>query len=274
MEIRINGRAADIHADTEKTVGEVLAGMEQWLADSGFRLSGLVVDGEIIGSDSMEEVFKIEIDTLKVLDIQALQLSELAAESLLRIRADIAAYESSDFGEKRAFFENWKTTPQAMFASEQMPDLFELCVRTFSDDSVSSQTLLAVAEERLREIEDPAGEFAILEPLVNETCSRLVDLPLDIQTGKDGQAAQTIQIFSGVAEKIFRILRLFKQQDRITPAVDIISGFSGAIGELLAAYEKRDTVMVGDLAEYEVAPRLRELFTAIMKNTETEIYRE
>jgi hypothetical protein len=32
---------------------------------------------------------------------------------------------------------------------------------------------------------------------------------------------------------------------------------------MLAAYKQRDTVLVGDLAEYEMAPRLRGLYAAI-----------
>jgi hypothetical protein len=33
--------------------------------------------------------------------------------------------------------------------------------------------------------------------------------------------------------------------------------------ELLSAYEAKDTVLVGDLAEYEIAPRLRSLQEAL-----------
>jgi hypothetical protein len=39
--------------------------------------------------------------------------------------------------------------------------------------------------------------------------------------------------------------------------------FGAALKELLAAYEVRDAVLVGDLAEYELAPRLRGLYAAI-----------
>jgi hypothetical protein len=31
------------------------------------------------------------------------------------------------------------------------------------------------------------------------------------------------------------------------------------LGELLSAFQARDTVLIGDLLEYEVAPRLRQL---------------
>ena len=50
MKIQINGTDADIRPETEKNVGEVLCALEAWLTNSGFRLSGLSIDGEIIGA--------------------------------------------------------------------------------------------------------------------------------------------------------------------------------------------------------------------------------
>ena len=45
MDISINGRPANIILETEKNVGDILSGLEQWLAGSGNRLSGLTIDG-------------------------------------------------------------------------------------------------------------------------------------------------------------------------------------------------------------------------------------
>jgi hypothetical protein len=36
--------------------------------------------------------------------------------------------------------------------------------------------------------------------------------------------------------------------------------FAGVLKEFLSAYETRDSVLIGDLAEYEVSPRLAELY--------------
>jgi hypothetical protein len=269
MEIRINGQTADITADSEKTVGEILAGLEQWLANSGHRLSGLAIDGQNAACEtasSLEKAFSRDIDTVNTLDIFTSSLTELTAQSLLRLYGDIEEYEGLDYGERPAFYDNWKKSPQALLAAEQEPELYSLCDRAFSDGVVGFQMLCAIIEERLREIEDPAAEIDSLGPLVSETCTRLADLPLDIQTGKDGRAAQTIQIFSGVTEKIFRIYKLLNNYGSGTETVtDLINGFNAAARELLTAYERRDSVLVGDLAEYEMAPRLQELYSVIGK---------
>ena len=268
MEIRINGKKADITIEHEKTIGEIMAGLEQWLANSGHRLSGLTLDGQTMNSLSLEDAFSREIETVKILDIYTDSITDLAVMSLVSILEDIKEYESFSFTDRNDFFNTWKERPQSFFAAEQMPDLFSLCRDTFLNSGSGSSVLFSITEERLRELQTPVKELENMRPLIEDTSIRLVDLPLDIQTGKDSRAAQTIQVFTGIAEKIFRILRQLDIQGYIPPEkpVSQLTGeFSNAAGDLLQAVETQDTVLIGDLAEYEIAPRLRELYDSIVK---------
>jgi len=266
MEIRINGRTADITIDNEKTIAQVMAGIEQWLSGSGHRLSGLAVDGQAADLSSLEYIFAKEIDAVNTLDISTMPITELGVMSIVNLLADIDEFDALPFDGRNSFFTNWKEKPQAVFILEQMPDLYSFFENTFLNGAFSSQTLRSITEERLREIQTPVDEFSNLRPLLEETCARLTDLPLDIQTGKDARAAQTIQIFSGVTEKIFRIYRQLEIQGYITKEASQknltqqINDFNGAVKELLLAYERNDTVLIGDLAEYEIAPRLLKLY--------------
>jgi hypothetical protein len=276
MEILINGQKADIILEREKTVGEVLAGLEQWLADTGHRLSGLVIDGETVGAGRLDVCFDRDLGAVKTLNLITSSMAELIAESLLRLYGDSLEYEGLAFEEKQRFFAEWNESPQARLLAEQIPEHFALCAKTFSGGEFSPRLLCAITEERLREFRDPPGELARLEPLVNEVCGRLEELPLDIQTGKDSRAVETVRIFSGVAEKVFRLFKVLGTggfaPEEITldemPVSDYITEFSAAVKELLAAYEQRDAVLVGDLAEYEMAPRLRRLYAAINRLVE------
>jgi hypothetical protein len=271
MEITINGQKADITLDTEKTVGEVLAGMEQWLAHSLYRLSGLVIDGKAADAASLDAAFDRDIAGVQSMDIITSSLDDLAAQGLERLREDIDVYEARGFDERRNFFAPWNESPQARIIAEQIPELYALCEKAFSGRELDAAMLRAIAEERLRELRAPVEELARCEPLIAEICGRLEDLPLDIQTGKDTRATETIQIFSNITGKVFRIYNLLKARglaaDEIaagdTPLADYVSEFGAALKELLAAYEQRDAVLVGDLAEYELAPRLRLLYGAI-----------
>jgi len=266
MKIKINGKDADITIDNEKTIAQVMAGIEQWLSGSGHMLSGLAIDGQAADLSSLENVFAKEIDTVKTLDIMTMTVTDLSVMSLVSLLADIDEFEQLPFEGRNNFFTNWKERPQTLFIIEQMPDLFPFFENTFLKGAFGVQALRSITEERLREIQTPVGEFSNLRPLLEETCARLTDLPLDIQTGKDARASQTIQIFSGITEKIFRVYKQLEIQGYIPKNAaeenlsKQINEFNGAVKELLLAYEKNDTVLVGDLAEYEIAPRLQKIY--------------
>jgi hypothetical protein len=266
MEIKINGLSADITIDSEKTVAQVMAGIDQWLSGSGHILSGLSVDGQAADLSSLENIFAKEIDTVKTLDILTMSVTDLAVMSLVNLPGDIDEFDALPFDGRNDFFTNWKERPHAVFILEQMPDLFSFFENTFVNGAFSTQALRSITEERLREIQTPVDEFSNMRPVIEEVCARLTDLPLDIQTGKDARAAQTIQIFSGITEKIFRIYRQLEIQGYIPQSAaeknltQQINDFNSAVKELLLAYEKNDTVLVGDLAEYEIAPRLQDFY--------------
>ena len=274
MEIKINGKPLDFTLDSEKTIGDVLTALEQWLTNSGHRMSGLIIDGETINVSMIEEIFSKEICTVKCLDICTDTVADLTASSLLALLNDVKYFEILSFNDKSNYYNTWKDSVQAKFIDEQWSDLFSLCGSVFSGGSVSSDVLLSITEERLREVQKPAREFSNLKPLLSETCARLVDLPLDVQTGKDKRAAETIQLFSSLSEKIIRIYNQLNIQGLLPQAEDMseksivkqITEFGATTRELLQAYERHDIVLVGDLSEYEIAPRLQNLYNIIAEN--------
>ena len=271
MKITINGTNADIQLESEKTVGEVLSALETWFAGSRHRLSGLCINGETINAESMEACFGRDLAGIETIDIVTSSLPELYAESLLRIIGGIDVYEAADFEGKKQFAAQWEESPEAQMLAEQSSDLHNWVINTFAGSGSSPQLLRALVEERLRELQDPAAEMGKAKSLVNDICSRLEELPLDIQTGKDSKAVETVSLFSGITEKVFRLYNVLRIEDY--PVIDIqvdnkpvagyIAEFGTELRELLTAYEKHDSVLVGDLAEYEMAPRLRGLFDAI-----------
>jgi hypothetical protein len=271
MNITINGKPADITLEAEKNVGQVLAGLDRWLGGSGHRLSGIVIDGEAVSSGSLAAVFNRELDRIKTLDIRTSAVMVLMAEALINLRRDIEDYERADFEGKKEFRKSWRESPEALFLSEQIPEIYDWAEKSFAGEGISPGELLNLAEERLRELQDPAGELNKAEPLIQAIVRRLEDLPLDIQTGKDGRAVETMRIFSNIAEKIFRLFDLMRAEGYDTasltveniPVPEYINEFGTALKELLAAYETKDAVLVGDLAEYELAPRFSSLYAAL-----------
>jgi hypothetical protein len=272
MNISINGEKADLTLESEKKVGEILAGLEQWLENSGHRLSGLVIDGETISAGGLADSFNRDITSIGSLDIKTNTLTELAAIALINAAEDLAEYENAGFEEKQEIAGKWEESPQAGLLAEQMPEIHDRILKTLSGEGPGVRGMQNMIEERLHELQDPIAELGRAGPLTAEIIRRREDLPLDIQTGKDARAVDTIRLFSNVTEKIFRLFNLLKVEGFPVgnikvdgaPISDYITEFSSALKELLEAYEQKDAVLVGDLAEYELAPRLRSLYAAMI----------
>jgi hypothetical protein len=271
MDISINGKPADIVPDTEKTLGELLSALEAWLTGSGYRLSGLRVNGDQIDSTGVGEVFGLNLEAIHTLDISTSSWPELAQEALAGAEGFLRAWEAASFEERPRLQEDWRESAAAQFLSAEISAVFLLVEGALRGGEPALGEIAGIIGERLREITGPREEFTRVEGLVSAIAGRLEELPLDLQTGKDARAAETIQLFSQVAEKLFRLISLFKggrflgeEFGEGNAAIQkFIEEFSAALRELLSAYETRDTVLVGDLAEYEMAPRLRKLYEAM-----------
>jgi hypothetical protein len=261
VNISINGTPANIVLESEKTVGEILLAFEAWLTESGFRLSGLVINGTPIILNALEDAFEQEVDQVQTLDIQVSSWSELAIEALVRIREALNQLAGAAPAEALQIKQNWEQGAVIRFLQEQMPDVFVVINKTFAGELESASTLVLI-EERLRELTDPIEELSKMDNLIASVAKRLEDLPLDMQTSKDASAAETMQLFSYSTEKLLRIFATLKNHGMQFEGTQI-DDFAHILRELLDAYTVKDTVLVGDLAEYETAPRLISMYTAI-----------
>lgn len=95
----------------------------------------------------------------------------------------------------------------------------------------------------------------------------LCNIPLLYQTGKDGEAAGHITEFADFFNAFCRTISLSslfpKTYDTILIQDQEISQFLSSFSQILVDFEKalkeNDIVMIGDLAEYEIAPRLQSI---------------
>jgi hypothetical protein len=271
MNITIDGKPADITLEDERTIGDVLAGLESWLRGSGHRLSGLEVDGETVSVQSLDRFFSRELSTVGALDILTSSWAEHAVQSIAGLYGAMDGLAEAPYGLREEIYRDWQSGGGANFLASEVPELFELAEKTFAGEGLSPAELRNVLEERLRELEGPRGELGAIGSLVDALVQRLTDLPLDIQTGKDSRAAETMGLFSALAEKLFRLFNLLRIEglfpENLTvegmPVQTYIAEFGSTLKDLVRAYEERDTVLVGDLAEYELAPRLLQFYNAI-----------
>jgi hypothetical protein len=266
--ITINGKTADITLEAEKILGELLSGLDSWLEGSGQYLSGIEVDGKTYDASSLEKAFDIGLDGISRLDIKTSSWVELMLEALFGVKNDLEFCEKNPSGSSvpEAGFQKsaaWKEGLTALFLENNAADIYQLMLQIL-DGKIPPEKALPLVTERIRELRDPASEIGAASPAITEISKRLEDLPLDLQTGKDARAAETIALFSGIMEKLFRLLHILRRGGiDVESTGGFLGEFGSAVKEFHSAYTNKDTVLVGDLAEYELAPRLLEFLSLL-----------
>lgn len=96
---------------------------------------------------------------------------------------------------------------------------------------------------------------------------QLEQIPVDLQTGKNVDVMQTINIFSSELQDLYRMLPLLPLTGIDTKETDFEGEeivhcpkkLAPLLHSLLEAMKTNDTVQVGDISEYELAPRIKRL---------------
>ena len=84
MNIYINEKAADITLDTEKTLGDVMSGIELWISPTGSRIRKISVNGKDVLEDELGEVFRKDIADIEKLDVFIRSLGKATITAELR----------------------------------------------------------------------------------------------------------------------------------------------------------------------------------------------
>ncbi|MDR2864242.1 MAG: hypothetical protein LBV68_01365 [Spirochaetaceae bacterium] len=265
MFITINEKPIDITIENEKTVGELVAGIDLWLAGSGFVICALVVNDKASGASALDNALTQSLNEVSSIDIKTQAAAEICVDALLLTREMLEKWAVSDNGEKAAIELKWSASPAASFFQNREPEIYLHIKDIFTGKN--ENTLEPFLSERTRELDDPIKEFLGIEERVDDTAARLSDFALDLQTGKEPHAAETVKIFSVLSAKLFRLIPLLRSSGIDFETVPLEKNFfenlNLTLKEFLAVYEAQDTVLSGDLAEYEMAPRLHDLYDAV-----------
>jgi hypothetical protein len=147
----------------------------------------------------------------------------------------------------------------------------------FSDVDLSALSAAGVGRVEVR-----ASAFAdvasILVSEARETAEALRDIlpaledtAVSLQTGKDKEALDAIRVFSekvAASTRIFSIVRQIRKADRLpligaSSVPEFFDSMNAVLLELEEAFKAKDSVLLGDIAEYEIAPRLRDLIDTL-----------
>lgn len=113
-------------------------------------------------------------------------------------------------------------------------------------------------------------EFKGLSIVFRELSKKMENVPLALQTGKDNEANGDIKILANAVENfchtatfasLFEEFSLIRVEEK--PLSEFFADFSPILEDFEEALKTGDTVGIGDLAEYEICPRLKSLADAL-----------
>lgn len=143
-------------------------------------------------------------------------------------------------------------------------DAFDEAAKT-PIESVNRIDLDVVSEDSVAEAFKSAAQS------IKETVDLLKQIPVQLQSGGDSKARASIARLADTVDNFCHIIALSTLFPQRFAAIKVdgknlsefFEGFMPVFNDLNGALESGDTVTLGDLAEYEISPRLEALADAV-----------
>ncbi|MFP4618190.1 MAG: hypothetical protein ACLFMZ_05045 [Spirochaetaceae bacterium] len=286
MEIKINNDPINFTLENEKNLGDIIAGIEKWLGNSGYLVSSIERDGIPVVMDYDGEWKETSLDDIDLLEITILTGPEQYVTNLHTVYQYISILQRSIASGNGDSLNNLREEHQ--FVVENLDALLGspgygaklgslLSASGASDGELKPQVqqlltfcknLSIILTGRIKEATEPFEELKNAAKGLSELVPQLMEVPVLLQTGKDKTAMGYVIEFTEYSDKLIRINHILKEQGILDISGIIVDGrrfdeffrdFNDILRELLEAFDSQDSVLIGDLLEYEIAPRVETL---------------
>jgi hypothetical protein len=289
VRLSINDEEVSYSLEHERTLGEVVHGIQAWLASAGFVITGLQADGSDLlasGSSGSAAWADHEVGAVSVLSVRATHTGDIrmahwkVAEQWFGMLADAldrppAAPTGDGQDPLEELLEDlprtvggFEVNPFAPTGSEdvrQFRQVFDGAhgakVRSWSVEKRREaaelvRRLEGLVKKRLEDAAHPQEVLARRAGQLRDSMGELKEVSVLLQTGRDRPAMEAIIRFADIAQSIMDLLPFLPPDlERSRLFVEL----TPVLKELVGAFGSRDSVLIGDLLEYEVAPRLEKL---------------
>ncbi len=286
MTITINNESIDFTLEKEQSAGAVMQAVSSWLEESGMLVKEVKMNGHTILLG--EEDWKNQpLEDVKSIDIQAVDLREArihqlqtardyfnllhqAASEADREQLEELADSFNDVQKLLAHLLGNGSQPanpgvytegleKAGFFPSKAADA-EAPSSDFEAIAGEATSITLLLDQRLRETASPEQEALSASLMLAKLAENLEDVAVQLQTGNDKAAMDTIIVLTELLQTLMRSLAWLPGAES---ALSIARELNGIFAEMEEAMKLSDTVLLGDLLEYEMKPRLQELPTAM-----------
>lgn len=281
MVFMMNGNAAATQT-AGRTIGEILAELDERAEAAGDIIVEVALDGRALTPDELAELSGRDAGADGVVALVSEAAAGLKArglESLIElIQAAAQAVGTGDEGATAAAIDAWnsyRSSFAGLFSAEEASFIDAFGDRlaaggTGADLAPLADKMSVFFGERLDELRDPQEAMMAAARLFDAISDDLSEVPVRLQTGKDAEAMRTMVLAVELINKTVRIMPEYMRVSSSPPTriggMDVpgfYTSLNDVLRELAQAFESKDGVLIGDLAEYEIRPRLESFYAAV-----------
>jgi len=295
LDILINKEKIDFTLEKEKSLGEIINAIENWLDNPNYKITSLKIDDKELSDSVKTKWQKIPLIDINKLDIQVQLpgdaniynfeilisflnsfkdgvtknnteiLEHCISEYTIIIKSLKMIFVSGPILNKIIEIDKLLagSTPEIIFSwPEGIKEKVE------SNINIITENL----SDRIKEIANPIHSLIKSVEGLHKSSVEIGEVSLLLQTGKDKQAMDYIISFSYHIEKTLRLFSLLRESSLIkldelkisdNSIEEFFNELNNILKELIEAFVANDSVLIGDLLEYEIAPRLENLASFI-----------
>ena len=289
----MNGTATKI-AVAGRNVGDVLSELDEQAEKAGAIITGIRYNGKDLDADSIAGITGDPADGPGCLELSAESATDMKARAIDTLLQLIEAATAANDEETRTAVRNawasYRSAFDGLYSAEESSFLDAFGVELAANQAKATmlpgreggadnitgiiETATKLASffgERLAELRDPAAAMMTASQLFESIRTDLSEVAVRLQTGKEAEGMHTMVMVVELINKIVRILPDFMRNVPGAASLtiegknigDFYDDFNTVFRELAGAFESKDSVLIGDLAEYEILPRLSAFFLAV-----------
>jgi len=286
VNISIDGNIIDYTLEKEKNSYEIIESISLWLKKNYIIIKSIKIDEKEYNYDDKILLSELSIDSINKIEVFTLTIREYKYNQLLIIQKYfedlISLLNSNNKDDILKFLKTYERIKPDMeevidkiYKSENqgfietVASKKELAESDYENLKFFTENIFFVIGERKREIVNPETEIEKEKKYFDAFLPEIEIISVLLQTGKQSEAFEKIIKFVDFAKKLSRLLSYYNMGlGKIEP--EEISKYNKLLNDLGEALKRGDSVLIGDILEYELSPIIEQFFNIMLSEKQQE----
>jgi hypothetical protein len=300
VRLTINGEQVSYSLESEQNLADVVRGVQEWLAGAGFLVTEMrAVGGTSVSGASgadVQDLLQTPLDhwggkpvgSVRELEVIATHTGELKIDHWRTVDAWLGMLAEGITGDAASGLEDLLADlpdtmgglrtnpfmPQGSDAVERFDSLFHAqgngahaSIRAWPPERV--REAIALIDElrqgvqaRIADATQPRTALARCVAQVRDSLTRLPEVSVLLQTGRDKEGMNVVIGFADTVQSILGLMPFLPPDPERGKLIVELTPF---LRDLVGAFGAKDSVLIGDLLEYEITPRMERLAPLLEK---------